>query len=449
MTRGRLLLPHVCCLVSGLVAALSQPALGQRLAQTVADDAAAALDRAIGDYPQLSARTDWPWWRGPVSNGVVVDGPSLPVRFGPAENVVWRAPVPGRGHSSPIVVGDRVFLTTADEAQQTQSVLAFGRADGASLWTTVVSRGGFANRIHAKNTHASPTVASDGRRLFVTFFHHDTVQATALDLEGNIVWQQTAGPFRPRRYEYGYAPSPILYRGTVIVAAEYDGPSYITALDCASGDSVWRTPRRENISYSTPVVAHVAGRDQLLLSGADRVSSYDPANGRELWSVPGTTAATCGTIVWDKDLVFASGGFPGSETVAVRGDGSGEVVWRNSQKCYEQSMLAHHGHVYALTDAGVLYCWRSADGREMWRQRLAGPVSASGVLAGGHVYWSNERGTFYVFRPNPDRFELAGENQLGDESFASPAVSGDQLFLRVASSEGGRRQEMLYCIGQE
>jgi hypothetical protein len=291
-------------------------------------------------------------------------------------------------------------------------------------------------------------VACDGERLFITFYNHDSLQATALSLQGKQLWQKTVGPFRPRRFEYGYGPSPQIYRDTVIMAAEFDGPSYLIALDRKTGKQVWKTPRTDNISFSSPVVAHVAGRDQLLISGAGQVASYDPHTGKPLWSAQGTTAATCGTAVWDGDIVLCSGGYPKSETVAVRADGSGEVLWRNPQKCYEQSMLAHAGYVYGLTDNGVLFCWRVSDGKEMWKQRLRGPVSASPVLAGGHIYWANELGTHYVFKPNPQQAEILAENQLGDESFASPAVSGGRLFLRVASSKQGQRQETLYCIGE-
>ena len=144
--------------------------------------------------------------------------------------------------------------------------------------------------------------------------------------------------------------------------------------------------------------------------------------------------------------MIASGGFPKSETLAVRADGSGTVLWRNNQKLYEQSLLAHQGHVYALADSDVLYCWRVADGKQMWLKRLKGPVSASPVLAGGHIYWANELGTLYVFRPNPQAFELVAENQIGTDAFASPAICGGQIFLRVGQGEGRERQEFLYCF---
>lgn len=410
--------------------------------------AAETNEKGIADFPKLSAERDWPWWRGPSRNGIAEKSQAVPTQWSDTENVVWRTPIPGRGHSSPTVVGDRVFLATADTTQKSQSVLAIDRRNGKPLWETKINQDGFPRAIHGNNTHASSTIASDGERLFITFYNHDSIQATALDLNGKKVWQKTVQPFNPRRYEYGYGPSPVIYRGSVIITAEYDGESSITALDRLTGKQLWRAPRTANITFSSPVVAHVGGRDQLLISGTDQIASYDPSNGKKLWSTPGTSAATCGTMVWDGGTVFASGGYPKAETIAIRGDGSGEVLWRNNQKCYEQSMMAYNGNVYGLTDGGVIYCWRATDGKEMWKQRLRGPVSSSPVLAGGYIYWANERGTTYVFKPNPEKFDLVAENQLGDGSFASPAVCGGQLFLRTATGTGPKRQEYLYCFGR-
>jgi outer membrane protein assembly factor BamB len=410
--------------------------------------AAAAQQQPLAEFPGLNADTDWPWWRGPSRNGIAADTP-VPTTLG-EQNLRWKAPVPGRGHSSPTVVGNRVFLTTADNAQQVHYVLAFDRTTGKPLWQTEINRGAFPTKNHSKNTEATPTVACDGQRVFASFYHHDQVEVVALDLDGKIVWKKTAGYFRPRMFEYGYAPSPLVYRNAVIVSGEFDGESFLVAFERSSGRQLWRTPRPTMITFSSPVVGHVAGKDQLFLSGADKISAYDPASGKPLWSAPGTTLATCGTLVWDGDIVVASGGFPKAETLAVRADGSGTVLWKNNQKCYEQSLLAHQGYVYALTDGGILYCWRVADGQQMWLKRLKGPVSASPVLAGGHIYWANELGTLYVFRPNPQSFELVAENQPGSDSFASPAICGGQIFLRIGQGQGQDRQEFLHCyaLGQ-
>ena len=406
-----------------------------------------AQDRGIADFPKLSIETDWPWWRGPSRNGIATDTP-VPVKLSDSDNLVWKVPVPGRGHCSPIVVGQRVFLTTADELKKIHYVVAFDRSSGKQLWLKEVSKGGFPARNHKNNTEASPTIASDGERLIATFYHHDKVEAIALNFDGEIEWRQAVCAFHPRTFEYGYGPSPLLFRDKVIVSAEYDGNSFITALERTSGDRAWKIPRPPIISFSSPVVAHVAGKDQMFISGTDRVVSYNPVDGKLLWSTSGTSLATCGTMVWDGDIVFASGGFPKPETLAVKADGSGKVLWRNNQKCYEQSMLAYNGYLYGLTDGGVMFCWRGTDGQEMWKHRLTGPVSASPVLAGGNIYWANELGTLYVFKPTPERFELVAQNQIGTDSFPSPAICGGQIFLRVGTTSPEGRREMLYCFSQ-
>lgn len=389
---------------------------------------------------------DWPVWRGPNSNGVAATDQTPPVEWSERSNVIWKAKVPGRGHSSPTVVGDRIFLATADEVNQKQGVIAFDRKTGEQAWITEVSSGGFPKQ-HKKNTQATATIACDGERLFVTFHHHNKVTLAALAVDGQIEWKKDIGAFHPQLYEYGYAPSPILYGPTVIVAADYEKGGWLAAHDRVTGDEVWNTNRPSMLSFSSPVVANVAGREQLLISGCGLVASYDPADGKLLWDVEATTMATCGTIVWDGDLVFASGGYPKPETVCIRADGSREIVWTNSQKCYEQSMVAVDGYVYCLTDKGVAYCWRGSDGEEMWKERLSGPVSASPVLVGDTIYQSNEGGTTFVFKANPEKFEEVAVNRLGDESFASPAICGGRIYLRVADNSGNSRQEYLYCIG--
>lgn len=404
-----------------------------------------AQGKGIENFSKLSATNDWPWWRGPHRNGISDSAP-VPIKFGDTENLVWKVEVPGRGHSSPTVVGDRIFLTTADTQRQIHYLLILDRTDGKLLKQVEINQGGFPAKNHAKNTEATPSVACDGERIFICFYHHDQVGLVALDLDGEIVWKKSAGPFDPQVYQYGYAPSPVLYQDLVIVVGEYQGDSFLTAFTRDKGDRKWKTPRPKTISFSSPVVGKIGGKDQLLISGAERVYSYDPQTGKQRWFSSGSALATCGTLVWDGDTVFASGGYPKAETVAVKADGSKKVLWKNNVKCYEQSLLATGGYVYAFDENGIMQCWRGSDGKEMWKQRLRGPESASPVLAGGHIYWANEIGTLYVFKPNPAKFDLVAENHIGTDSFASPAICGGQIFLRVGVEQDNRRQEYLYCF---
>lgn len=391
---------------------------------------------------------DWAQWRGPNRNNVAEDGQSVPEKWSVSQNVAWKVNVPGRGHSSPIVIGDLIVLTSADEQGQQQGVFGFDRRTGRQVWATVVSKGGFPAKIHQKNTHASATACSDGAQIYATFNHHNKIEAVALDMKGKIVWRQDVGGFLPKQYEYGYAASPTLYNNTLIVSGDCDTIAWIKALDTKTGRIVWQQNRPRKLNWSSPIVARVAGREQLLISGCEQIASYDPASGRPLWSKPCLTMATCGTVVWDADTVYASGGYPKKETVAVKAGGSNDIVWRNGVKCYEQSMLIHEGYIYAVDDGGIAFCWEAKSGREMWKSRLQGPVSASPVLVGDTIYASNERGTTFVFKASPQSFTAVARNQLGTESFATPTVVDNRILLRVASGRGVGRQEVLYAIGQ-
>lgn len=390
-----------------------------------------------------SIDSDWASWRGPLGNGIATDQ-VIPTSWSDSENVVWKADVPGRGHSSPTVCGHQVFLATADDTTQQHIVVAFDRATGEQRWKTVVAEGGFPSRrqLHQKSTNANGTLACDGEQLYGAFYASDQVTAYALDLEGNTVWMEVVCAFDSK---FGYAPSPLLYKSTVIIAADNRGGGCVAALDRASGKIAWRKSRPAVSTYSSPIVANVAGRDQLVISGCNRVASYDPANGNEIWSCKGGSEATCGTMVWDDKHVFASGGYPERETICVAAD-SGKKVWSNSARVYEPSMIVYQGHLYAIADNGVAQCFETGTGREKWTERLRGNFSASPVICNGSIYVSNDRGKTYVFRASGDGFEPVGENQLGNDIYASPAIAGGQIFLRVGTDGGGHRQEVLCCI---
>lgn len=434
------LLPTVCLL---FVLGCGGPETGDRGVTpgsgTVDTSAKSAVAGLSPDY-------DWPMWRG-ADGTAVAAGQSVPTTFGPDENVVWDVPIPGHGHSSPTIVGDRIYLATADDAAETQSVLALDRATGDQVWTTEVHSGGFpsSGEMHAKSSHASCTVACDGERLFVAFLNHDAIHVTALDLEGDIVWQKEAGAFESK---FGYAPSPTLYKSSVIVAADNQGGGHISSFDRATGELNWRIDRPKVSTYASPVVRNVGGRDQLLIAGAQRVTSYDPVTGEQIWSVDGVAEACVGTAVVDGDLVIASGGYPQREILAVDAK-TGEVAWRKNDKSYVPSLLAHDGYVYMIDDKGTARCYDAATGDAKWQERLgqSGDFSASPVLADGRLYTISERGECFVIAANPDEFEVVAQIDVADEAFASPVVCGGRIYLRVADKSDGR-QERLYCFGE-
>jgi outer membrane protein assembly factor BamB len=377
------------------------------------------------------AAQDWPSWRGPNLNGTQPDA-NPPLEWSPTQNVRWKSPLPGRGHSSPIVRGEQVFVGTSDESAKTQSLVAFNTSDGAELWTRVVHTGGLDHH-HEKNTAASATPACDGEKVYITFLNKQAIWLSAVDLKGNIVWQRDVGPFST---VHGYAASPALFKHLVVVAGDSNRGGFLGAVDRASGDIVWRVPRKAKTSFSSPVVANVAGRDQVLMNGAGSVDAYNPLTGERLWYYTGgPTDTTSGTVSFDADHVYASGGFPGKQTVCLKADGSGDVtnshvVWKNDQKFYVPSMLIHDGRLYGVTDNGVAYVYDATTGQQLDVQRLGGDFSASPTLAGKHLYATNESGRTYVLEPG-DKLKVIAQNDLGESCLASPAVSGDRLFLRT------------------
>jgi outer membrane protein assembly factor BamB len=401
------------------------------------------VDASVPDpLESLSSHDDWPVWRGPARNGIA-EGQSVPTDLGP-DNLLWKVQVPGRGHASPTVVGDRIYLATAAENAGTQSVVAFDRDTGDRLWVKPLHSGGLGHPTHPESSHASGTVACDGQRLFVAFLNHDKIHVTALDLDGNVLWQKKAGGFDSK---FGYAPSPTLYKSSVIVAADHQAGGHITSWDRSTGELNWRIERPAVSTYASPLVLNVGGRDQLLIAGANKLASYDPLDGSANWAASGTAEACVGTVVAEGDVVFASGGHPQSETIAVDAT-TGDVLWRNRVKCYVSSMLPLDGFLYAVDDDGTAHCIETSTGEEIWRERLGqtGKIRSSPLLAGGRIYITSSSGELFVIDPNPTKLDVVSKTKLADESYASPVACGNHLYLRVADESGGR-QEWLCCYG--
>lgn len=390
---------------------------------------------------------DWPGWRGPTGQGIA-DSVAPPLEWSETDSIAWRTPVPGRGHGSPVVVGDRVFLNTAEEAEERNLMVAFDRSTGAELWRVTLNEGGFppASQVHQKGTDANSTIACDEKHAYVAHLVEGSIIASAVTHTGEIAWQTTLGAFASK---FGYAPSPVVYGPYVLFAADNWGGGYLTAVDRSTGKIAWRKKRSSTSTYSSPIVAKVSGRDQLLISGDDQICSYDPLTGESLWSCRGASEATCGTLVWNDDTVFASGGYPDQQTLAVRADGSAEILWTNQVKVYEPSLLVVGSEVYATNDRGMAYCWDSQTGEQRWRQRVGGSFSASPVYCDGKIYALKASGEMIVFKATPDGYEELASNQLGEEAFASPALCDGSLFLRVGQWKDDTRQEYLYRVASK
>lgn len=410
----------------------------------------------VGDGSAIDARTaraavpktpdDWPWWRGLHEDGSANSHQSPPLHWSDSHNVAWKTPIPGRGHGSPIAVDHRVFLATADEKDQTQSLLCLNRWTGELLWSRVVHRGNFVSGGHQKNTHASATPACDGERVFITFLNDHAVHCSAVSVTGDILWQRRVSDFVIHQ---GFGASPRVYGELVLVSADHKGGGAVAGLNRVTGEIVWRQPRPATANYASPIVLRAAGRDQLILTGCNRVASYHPLTGEPLWEVEGSTTECVTSTVTDGNLVFSTGGYPRNHVQAVRADGSGEIVWQKNDRLYVPSPLIRDGFLYLVLDEGVAVCWRASDGHEQWKARLGGTFSSSPVRVGDLVYATSESGQTTIFKAIPDRFEKVAENQLGDEVFATPVIAAGCIYHRVAVQTGDQRQEWLYCLGAE
>jgi len=402
----------------------------------------------LAERPSLS-KNDWPWWRGHGQDGIAMSDQQAPLHWNQTENVRWRLPITGRGHGSPTVFGNQVLLATADPIKQEQAIVSVNRETGQVNWETVVHSGGFAsksrNKLNNKASLASSSVATDGKKLFVNFMNSNALWTTALNLDGQVVWQKRISDYVLHQ---GYGASPAIFGALVIVSADNKSGGVVAGLDRETGEVVWQRDRPSKPNYASPVILKAAGRDQLILSGCDLVTSLDPLTGKQLWEIEGATTECVTSAVTDGEHVFTSGGYPTNHVSAVKADGSGEIVWQNGNRVYVPSMLQLDGYLYATLDAGIAVCFRCSDGKEMWKSRLGGTFSSSPVMVGDLIYAANEEGQTFLFKASPESFQQVAENRLGDSVFATPAICGGCIYTRVAHFEDDVRQEYLYCLGE-
>jgi outer membrane protein assembly factor BamB len=388
--------------------------------------------------------SDWPAWRGPTRDGIAANGQNAPVQWSESEGILWKVPIPGKGHGSPTIVGERIYLPTADSIKKSQSIICLDRATGKMIWESEVHATGADPGHHSNSSAASATVACDGERLFINFLNDGAVYTSALDLQGKLLWQQKICEYVTHQ---GFAASPVLHDALVLVAADHRGGGTIAGLDRNSGRVVWSQPRPKIPNYTTPAIIHAGGWTQMVLSGCNLISSFDPLNGQKLWEVNGSTEECVITAVTDGVRIFTSGGYPKNHTVATMADGSGKVAWQNNTRAYVPSMIVKAGYLYAVTDAGMAICWKSDTGDELWKERLGGDFYASPVMVDDRIYASNVNGKTFVFEAAPAKFKLLAQNQLGSEQYASPVICGGRVYLRVAARDNGR-EEFLYCVGK-
>lgn len=388
---------------------------------------------------------DWPWWRGPGRNGIADAKQTVPVRWSETDNIIWKAAVPGKGHGSPIIVGNRVVIATADADRQVQSLICFDRANGTQMWESVIHEGGLTTKGNEKSSLASATPAFDGEYFFINFLNNDGIWVTAVDRDGKKVWQIRLCDYILHQ---GFAASPAVYQNLVLVAADHKGKGVMAGLDRKTGQVVWKRERPALPNYPSPVVLHVAGKDQLIMQGCNLVTGLNPVSGDQLWEIEGATEECVTSTVTDGLRIFTGGGYPKNHMAAVMADGSGKVSWETNTRSYVPSMVVRDGYLYTILDNGVAVCSRCDTGEEVWKERLNGTFSSSLVLAGELLFATNEDGKTWVFKATPAAYEEVAQNQLGQNVFGTPSICGDRIYHRVAMIVDGKRQEWLYCIGE-
>ena len=431
--------------------------------------------------PAGSAAGSWPSFRGPQASGLAI-GQRLPDRWDAAtgEGILWRAPLPGLAHSSPIVWGDRVYVTTAvssdpkatfrkglygdgdastDRSRQRWLVMAFDKRSGKPVWERVACEGVPIDKRHIKSTYANATPATDGRIIVASFGSQGVF---AYDVNGTLRWKvdlgrMDLGAYDIPTYEWGPASSPIIWQGLVILQVDTQADSFLLALNVETGETVWKTERDELPSWGTPTVATTSAGPVLVTNASKFIRGYDPRTGKELWRLGGSSKITAPTpIVSDDLLVIASGRGPERPIFVLRPGASGDltlrdgrtssdaVVWsRTARGPYMPTPLALDGVLYVLGNNGVFDAYRLRTGEELYRQRL--PVvgsgySASPVAADGKIYLSGEDGDVLVIAAGPE-FKHLATNSLGESLMATPALSDGVMYLRSPSTlfaVGGR-----------
>jgi outer membrane protein assembly factor BamB len=392
---------------------------------------------------------NWPAWRGPAGTGVANE-PNLPLRWGTNQNVRWRAPLPERGNSTPIVWDNRVFVTQALEAEKRRALMCFDRATGRLLWQQGVKVEA-SETTHDTNPQASSSPVTDGERVIAWF---GSAGVYCYDLQGKELWRRELGP---QKHIWGWGSSPMLQGNLCYLNFGPGEPSFLVALDKKTGNEAWRLaePNADSGekkagqekavwagSWSTPLVIKAGGREELIMTWPQRVVALEPRTGKELWSCGGINPLVYTSPLYDPrtEILVAMGGYSGM-SIAVKAGGSGDVtasrrLWHHPKtKQRIGSGVIHDGHIYIHNDPGVAECFELETGKLIWEERLRGPAAntaswSSMVLADGKLYVINQGGDSFVLRASP-KFELLATNPLGETTMASMAVSDGDLFIRT------------------
>jgi outer membrane protein assembly factor BamB len=377
---------------------------------------------------------DWPQFRGPSGQGHSSET-GLPLAWSETDNVRWKTPVPGRGWSSPVVAGSRVWMTTAvAEKGASLRAIAYDVETGREVVNVEVFHLRSADLTNAKNSHASPTPIVDGDRVYVHFGAEGTA---ALTTSGEIVWKAR----HAYQSQHGNGGSPILYGDLLIFSGDGSDEAFVVALDTRTGKVRWKTPRRQpaDQAYTTPLVIRVGDRDQIVSVGAYRAAAYDPQTGKEIWRVSYADGfSNVPRPVFGHGLVYIATGFQQPTLIAVRPDGTGDVTkthvaWTLKRGApLTPSPILVGDELFVVNDGGIATCLDAKTGATHWVQRLGGEYSASPVFADGRIYFLSEEGQSTVLAPGKV-FERLATSAIDGEILASMAVAGGSIFIRTDS----------------
>ena len=384
----------------------------------------------------------WPGWRGPRGDGTCIEQ-GVPIDWDPA-GALWKTELPGHGHASPIVWGDRVYTVTANPATRDRILLCLDRMSGKILWQQTVVKGPL-EKLHKENSYASSTPFTDGKRVYVTFRVGDEIFVAAHDLAtGRQLWRVRPGTHVG---EWGFSNAPVLFKDMVIIDGDGKGDSFLIALSSADGQTIWRNNRtQKGISYSAPFIRELAGRTQLIQCGNRCVTSFNPDTGEPIWTVDGPSDEFVGTPVYSdrSGLVFVSSSWPKQILLAIRPDGTGNVteshvVWSDRKGApYVPSLIVSGDFLLSVNRGGTAFCYEAATGEVFWQEKL-GRHHASPVLVDGRVFFINDKGQINVIKPGRE-YECVATYELGEKCYASPAISDGQVFLRGF--------QHLFCFGR-
>jgi outer membrane protein assembly factor BamB len=427
--------------------------------------------------PVLSA-ADWPAYRGPGASGVGQgaapaswngDASTAPVR-----NIKWKTPIPGLSHSSPVILGDKLFVTTAissagkaplkiglygsgdsadDDAEQDWVLYCLNKLSGKVLWRQTAHRGKPKARRHTKATHANTTVATDGKRVIVLFGSEGLYSYT---LDGRLEWHKDLGtldmaPSDDRTLSWGFASSPVLFEDTVIVQSDSKKDGFLAAFAAADGRELWRVPRSpiSVCSWATPGVFRTGNRIQIVANGYPYIAGYDFKTGKELWRLKSEGDIPVPTPFMAQGLIYVANAHGGkSPLYAIHPEASGDITpvpgsrasaglaWSEERNgSYLQTPVVYRELIYASTSPGIFKAYDARTGHKLYEQRLGegGSFTSSPIAADGKIYVTNEEGQTFVIKAGP-HFELVGTNELGELVLSTPAISDSVLYVRTSAS---------------